>query len=291
MRVILDCDTKNEIDDQFAITYAFAKDVRIEAIVNVQNTHANGPESVTIYQEETAAILAALGRPEVPNLRGVERPLDNNLSPGSAEGVDFIIDRALTEDPEPLFVIGTGPATDLASALLRAPEIASKARFIWLGGFRDEEEFRRRGSEWNALGDPWAVKALFESRAAMLSTLFHVPAWGVTEKLVWRTEWLVGQLREMAKPIHTLLADRTVEWTTRSGRSLSDNPPKEFWDIGAVDVAIHPERHSLRFMPAHGLGENAEWVIPASGTHVIGIDVDLEADAILSDALCAFAGL
>ncbi|HRS96133.1 MAG TPA: nucleoside hydrolase, partial [Candidatus Latescibacteria bacterium] len=75
MRVILDCDTKNEIDDQFAITYAFAKGVRIEAIVNVQNTHSNGPESVTIYQEEAAAILAALGRPEVPNLRGVERPL------------------------------------------------------------------------------------------------------------------------------------------------------------------------------------------------------------------------
>jgi len=44
-------------------------------------------------------------------------------------------------------------------------------------------------------------------------------------------------------------------------------------------------------MPAHGLGENAEWVFPASGTHVIGIDVDLETDAILSDALCAFAGL
>ncbi|HPU85538.1 MAG TPA: nucleoside hydrolase [Candidatus Latescibacteria bacterium] len=291
MRVILDCDTKNEIDDQFAITYAFAKGVCIEAIVNVQNTHANGLESVTAYQEEAAAILGALGRPEIPNLRGVERPLDNDSSPGSSEGVDFIIERALTEDPEPLFVIGTGPATDLASALLRAPEIASKARFVWLGGFRDEEEFRRRGSEWNALGDPWAVKALFESRAAMLSTLFHVPAWGVTEKLVWRTDWLVGKLREMGKPIHTLLADRTAEWIARSGRSLRDNPPKEFWDIGAVDLAIHPERHSVRFVPAHRLGENAEWIFPARGTHVIGLDVDLEADAILSDALRAFACL
>jgi hypothetical protein len=95
----------------------------------------------------------------------------------------------------------------------------------------------------------------------------------------------------MGKPIHELLADRTAEWVEKSGRCLADNPPKEFWDIGAVDIAFHAERHSLRFCPAHGLDARAEWVIPGEDTYEIGLDEDLDADTILADAVSAFAGL
>jgi inosine-uridine nucleoside N-ribohydrolase len=47
--IILDCDTRNEIDDQFAITYALnSPSVQVEAVVSVQNHGAHGVDSVDI---------------------------------------------------------------------------------------------------------------------------------------------------------------------------------------------------------------------------------------------------
>jgi len=280
-RLILDCDTKNEIDDQFAITYAIGCEravpgTNVLGVVNVQNTHANGPDSVTIYQEEARLILEALGRTDIPNLRGAEKPLSDDRRPGTAAGVEFIIEAARADDPEPLYVVGTGPATDLASAIMRAPDIQLRATFVWLGGVRNAEMHKQYGEEWNKIGDPWAAKSLFESKARLI----HVPAFGVTQKLVWQTGELVEALRRMGRPIHLLLANRVIthmkDW--RGGR-------KEFWDIGAVDVVVHPEWHTIIEQPAHGFGKDAAWVIPGRGTRTISFVDDLQPEDILAEAL------
>ena len=54
IRAVLDCDTANEVDDQFAIAHALglpegALDVR--GVVSVHNTIAHGPGSRDTYQE------------------------------------------------------------------------------------------------------------------------------------------------------------------------------------------------------------------------------------------------
>ncbi len=284
--LILDCDTKNEIDDQFAITYALGTGARVDGIVNVQNTHANGPDSVTIYREETRWILEAMDRTDVPNLPGVTRPLERDDRPGRAEGVEFIIERARTMTEEPLVVVGTGPATDLASAVLLAPDIADRVVFYWLGGHRDAETLRRVGEEWNVLGDPWAVKALFESRAPLV----HVPAWGVTEKLVWRTNWLLEKLQGLGKPIHRLLADRVSDFMARHAKGIPD-PKKEFWDIGAAMCPLHPEWYTIREQPAFGRTEDGTWIIPGRNTRTIRFVEDLDAEAILAGAMSVYETL
>ena len=44
-RVILDCDTANEIDDQMAIAHALGSDsLDVLAVISVQNTVASGPQ-------------------------------------------------------------------------------------------------------------------------------------------------------------------------------------------------------------------------------------------------------
>lgn len=52
----------------------------------------------------------------------------------SSEGSKWIIDRALADDPRPLYVLIWGGLEDLAQALHDAPDILSKLRVYWIGG-------------------------------------------------------------------------------------------------------------------------------------------------------------
>lgn len=285
-RLILDCDTKNEIDDQFAIAYALGSGAQVQGIVNVQNTHANGTDSVLIYEEETRELLEAVGRTDVPNLRGVERPLEAPGRPGRAAGVEFIIESARCPSTEPLFVVGTGPATDLASAILLAPDIAARVTFVWLGAHRGSAEHAKFGEEWNFIGDRWAARALFEASVPLI----HVPAQGVTNHLLWKTRSLVERLLAAGRPIHRLLAARVAEHMARTRRDVAD-PEKEFWDIGAVDVPLGPERHTIEDEPAFGFDAEGKLVIPGRGTRTIRRVTGLDATAVLDAAWQAIAKL
>ena len=50
-----------------------------------------------------------------------------------AEGVDFIIDRAMAEDSI-LHLIVLGPLTNVAAALKKEPRIEKKIHVVWIGG-------------------------------------------------------------------------------------------------------------------------------------------------------------
>jgi hypothetical protein len=74
IRAVLDCDTANEVDDQFAIAHALglpegALDVR--GVVSVHNTIAHGPGSRDTYQEEAergAILIRVLPRGVYPGV-------------------------------------------------------------------------------------------------------------------------------------------------------------------------------------------------------------------------------
>ena len=87
-RVVLDCDTANEIDDQFAIAHALGLppgtfDVR--GIVSVHNTTAHGPASRDIYQEEAERVVALCGE-RVPCIPGAEHPMETREDPVGSSG-------------------------------------------------------------------------------------------------------------------------------------------------------------------------------------------------------------
>src|SRR5439155_9408148 len=120
LRVVLDCDTANEIDDQFAIAYALgspALDVR--GVISVHNTLIHGAGSVERYQEEAERVVGLCSRTGgVPCLRGAIGPMETRETPVRSEGLDFLIAEARRG---PLTIIATGPITDVASLLLVAP--------------------------------------------------------------------------------------------------------------------------------------------------------------------------
>ena len=119
VRVVIDSDAKNEIDDQWAIALALLSPERfeIEGFVgaNFANSFSDGPESVEQSVREIELVLDKAGMAgRYPVLHG-SHPMRYPNEPSPSEGVEYIIERAMASSPEdPLWVVGLGAATDIA---------------------------------------------------------------------------------------------------------------------------------------------------------------------------------
>jgi hypothetical protein len=63
VRVVLDCDTANEVDDQFAIAHTLGlpeETLEVRGVISVHNTTAHGPGSRDMYQEEAERVVSDL---------------------------------------------------------------------------------------------------------------------------------------------------------------------------------------------------------------------------------------
>jgi len=237
VRVVLDCDTANEIDDQFAIAYALGSpSLDVRGVISVQNTLIHGTGSVERYQEEAERVVALCGKTAtIPCLRGAVAPMETRDAPVPSEGLDFLIAEARTG---PLTIIATGPITDVASLLLVAPEVRENLRVVWLGGFPDVATYTRwRLGELNGRADIAAWRVLFAQSVALL----QLPGWPGVEKLVVEYGPYLAVLRALNRPVATWLADICEAWRThREALGYGPQTRKILWDVANVAAAINP---------------------------------------------------
>ena len=282
LRVILDCDTANEIDDQFAIAYALGSPtLDVRAVVSVHNMLIHGASSVARYQEEAERVVALCGRAaDVPCLRGAIGPMERRDTPMPSEGLDFLIAAA---NEGPLTIIATGPITDVASLLLIAPAVRENVRVIWLGGFPDAATYARwRLGELNGRADIAAWRVLFTQPIALL----QLPGWPGVAKLVVEYAPYTKELRALHRPVATYLANICDAWRAdRETLGYGPQTRKILWDVANVAAVINPT--SVTVTPT------ATPALDAAGAHDIDrpgrtVDVvtDLGAAWILAD-LCA----
>jgi purine nucleosidase len=278
-RVVLDCDTANEIDDQFAIAYALgspALDVR--GVVSVHDTLIHGAGSVELYQAEAERVVRLCGcAGVVPCLRGAIGPMDDRTSLMRSEGLDFLIAEARNG---PLTIIATGPITDVASLLLAAPEVRDNLRVVWLGGFPDAETFARwRLTELNGRADIAAWRVLLEQPVALL----QLPGWPGVVKLAVEVEPYAAELRALGRPIATYLAEITVAWMQRravSGRDAQRH--KVIWDAVNVAAVVHPASVTVVPLPSPTLDVAGAHDFDHPG-RIVDVVMDLNAAWILND--------
>ena len=161
LRVIIDTDTGNEVDDQYALALALgAPDrLRIEGLIAAHFGDAGGAKGIDKSYAELQRVVEKAGLPgRFPVQRGAD-PFQYRDRPPSAEGVDFIIERARRATPaEPLWLVLLGPATDAAAALLKAPDIADRLVVFWHG----RTQWPVRCWNFNAYNDARAARLLFE---------------------------------------------------------------------------------------------------------------------------------
>jgi inosine-uridine nucleoside N-ribohydrolase len=167
IRLIVDSDAACEIDDLYALALAVTAQDRfdIEGFVGAHYGDAGGPEGVEKSYEQIRTILEKAGvAGKFPVKRGAG-PFQYSAVAPEAEGVDFIIERALAEDKEgPLWIVSLGACTDVAAAYLKRPEIAERVLVLWHGRTR----WPIQCWNFNVYNDLKAARILFKSKLPLI---------------------------------------------------------------------------------------------------------------------------
>ena len=281
-RVVLDCDTAKDVDDQFAIAHALGVPaLEVRGVISVHNTTAHGPGSRDMYQEEAERVAALCGS-SVPCVPGAERPMESREELVPSAGLEFLVEEARLA---PLTIIATGPATDVASLLLAAPEVQENVRVVWLGGFGDEASYRswqNRMGELNGRSDVSAWRVLFEGTIE----LQHVPTWPASAKILVDPASFAEELRVLQRPIALYLAEILQLWTAEYG-----DPPeskKELWDLACVAAVADSSFVTIRPRPVPTLDAAGAHDFTQPGRKV-DVVTDLDEHHILAGLVEALA--
>ncbi len=129
-RFIIDADSANEIDDLLAL-FSLIAHPGIKVIGLCASHWAAGssidPSSMQQSYEMNGQVVKSLAKYNIPLLKGIEKKLTSTTTPLISEAGEFIIQKAKSlTDRQVLRIISLGIPTNLASALILAPEIAPK---------------------------------------------------------------------------------------------------------------------------------------------------------------------
>ena len=239
--IILDTDTYNEIDDQFALAYAMLSPERIKLLsVNAApflNSRSTSPADGMMKSYDEIQRIMRLVDPDaaVPYYKGSERFLDDKKVPVESEAADNIINTVMGTD-ERVYIVAIGAITNVASAIIKCPEIAKRAVVIWLGGhaltYKDTREF-------NLYQDVMSAQVVFDSGVPLI----QIPCAGMCTEFVTTIPELEYYLRGKNE-----LCDYLVDIV----RSYTKKPygwSKVVWDVTAVAVLVCPEAFRYSIIP------------------------------------------
>ena len=280
---VLDTDTYNEIDDQFALAYALlareAIDLRAFVAAPFSNSRAATPgEGMRKSYDEIRRILDIFGKaPEGFAWRGSSVYLPDRNTPVDSEGARRIVElaREAHDAGVKLHVLAIAAITDVASALLLAPEIAQDIVIVWLGG---HEPDYKDNNEFNLRQDVPAAQVVFDSAAPLV----WIPCRNVASAL----ETTLAELRPAIAPAGKLgdfLYDRTEELM-----KLRGIPAKIIWDISTVAYFSAPQACEKQLIPAPVLGDDKSWSrVP--GRREITVVRSLDREAVFADLFAKLA--
>ncbi len=156
LRVVVDTDAANEIDDQFALAWALLSPEQLDvlAVYAAPFSFAHrraawphlpadaapfNPPAVGMQRsyDEIINVYAKLGLPSTGRVwRGSAGYLPSTMEPLRSDAVDHLIATARSSPPQqPLYVLALGCVTNIASALLLAPDIVDHIVVVWTSGF------------------------------------------------------------------------------------------------------------------------------------------------------------
>jgi hypothetical protein len=286
VRAVLDTDTYNEIDDQFAIVQLLLSSDRIqtEAIYAApfHNRRSDSPgHGMQLSYEEILRLLERMNRsPDGFVMRGVSEYVGPEKVARGAPAVDDLIHRARASSPEdPLYVVAIAAISNVASALLKAPDIIDRVVVVWLGGHSLEWPDTY---EFNLRQDIGGAQVLFDCGVPVVL----LPCRGVVSHLLST----VPEIERYVEPfweIGHFLAARYKEYSNdHVGWS------KEIWDMAPIGWLLNPDWCPSSLVPTPILTEIPTWSV-GKERHLMRYVYRINRDAILKDffaKLSEFAG-
>jgi inosine-uridine nucleoside N-ribohydrolase len=295
---VLDTDTFNEIDDQFALAYALLSPERIalEAVYAAPFINpgkaTSAREGMEKSYEEIHEVYRRLSRKvSCPVYKGSEAFMTEAGGPLPSPARDDLIERAMARQPDedPLYVVAIGACTNIASALEAEPGIQSRIVVVWLGG---QPWYWPSAKEYNLKGDLKASQALFDSGVPLV----HVPCINVAQKL--RTSvpelrhYLEGRnelcdfLFERFEDFESFEMPRRLEWN--AGRPVAYG--KEIWDVAPLAWLIDPSWCGSELRPRPVLTNDMTWA-EGNNRHPIRQLNDVIRDRVFGDLFTKLAGV
>jgi hypothetical protein len=230
--VVLDTDTYNEIDDQFALAFLIKSPEKLNLkriyAAPFYNQNSSSPaDGMEKSYNEIFNVLTLMKRDDLKPLvkRGSAGYLPSETGAVDSEAARDLAALAMNySEDKPLYVIAIGAITNVASAILIKPEIINRIVIIWLGG---------NGLHWihnvefNLTQDIAAARVVFGCGAALV----QLPCQGVVTEFAASGPELEHWLRGKNE-----LCDYLVDYTTSS--ALKDgglpNWTRVIWDVTAV---------------------------------------------------------
>ncbi|NLB91571.1 MAG: nucleoside hydrolase [Clostridiales bacterium] len=233
--MVLDTDTYNEVDDQFALAYSLLspEKLEVEAIYAAPfyNERSSDPkEGMEKSYTEILRLLRKMHR-DTENFvfKGSDRYLpDENTAVDSPAARD-LIDKAMSrEKDDPLYVVAIGAITNVASAILLEPRIVNKIVVVWLGG--QPLDFPT-AKEFNLWQDVPAVRVVLDCGVPLVL----VPCLGVASHMLATMpdlEAYLGGKNDLCDTLIELFGDYEENhfgWG------------KEIWDVAPIGYMINPD--------------------------------------------------
>lgn len=261
--VVLDTDTYNEIDDQFALSYLALspEEVTLRAVYAAPflNERSTGPaDGMERSYQEILKLLTLLKREDLKEnaFRGSDRYLSDEETPVCSDAMRDLIERSKAYSSEkPLYVVAIGAITNIASALIADPSLKERIVVVWLGGhahhWPDTHEF-------NMFQDVAAARVVFQSGVPLV----QLPCMGVvTEFRISGPEldaFLLG-----ANPLCDYLATHTKE----AVREYTDHPvwSRVIWDVTAAGYVVNPKFFSSKLVTRPIPEYNHTYTFPEQG--------------------------
>lgn len=273
VNVILDTDTYNECDDQFALAYMLKnQDIfNIEAITVAPFSHES--KKVTIKEgqdlsyKEIIKICNWLNFDSTNKVfRGSMDYMQNGYNENN-DAVNKIIKVALKNDKT--YILGIGAITNIGLAIKKEPKIIDKIEVVWLGG---NEINYKNNLEYNFKQDVEAVKNVFNSKVK----LTILPCKEVVSRLKININILKQKLGNKSE-----LCNYLIERFYNDGyHGIQEE--RVIWDIAVIAYMINKKWFETQELSCPKIKENTSYEM-TKNNHKITFITKLNKDKIYED--------
>jgi purine nucleosidase len=304
LSVVIDTDAANEIDDQFALAWALGRADRLN-VLGIYATPFSFAHRRAMYPkasfnappfnapdvgmersfEEILRVqdLLALQHPATV-FRGSPHYLTSLAHPIASEATEHLIATALSMPAgEPLYVVALGCATNVASAMLLAPEILQKIVVVWTSAFPSHAPHVNQS--FNLEQDVLASQWLYDSGVPLV----YLPGYHVGAQLrlsLAEVERFVAPHGAIGRYLHSLFTENPL-WAI-TGWPQGAAHSWVIWDLINIAWLLHPEWVPSHILPTPVLGADLRWHARPDA-HPMREAFGVQRDAIFNDLFASIA--
>ena len=292
IRVLLDTDANNEIDDQHAIAYLLLSGDRfiLEGItVNRTNNggdiHEQAKEAERVIKlcDMDDKISVTLGASD--SFSQTHSKVMKPIFDGS-DAVDLIIEKAHRHTSQNLTILAIGKLTNVALAIKKDPTIVSKIKVVWLGSNYPLPGEYNLESDWESMNFVIASGVLFEIAVVRYKEKSGTTAVTVTPQDLEKN--IVGNGPKLDKAVIGRNGGEFFNFGDYSFNLLDnvylfgDPPSRPLYDMAAVAIIKNPEWAEKKEIPSMLYKDGAWDAEPDLDTNLC-IYEDFDKEKILED--------